>query len=36
MEVDRRKQEANKVEKELIKAREALEGKTRECLAMQE
>ena len=36
MEVERRKQEASKVEKDLIKAREALEAKTRENLVLQE
>jgi len=36
MEAERRRQEANKVEKELIKTREALETKGREIMVMQE
>jgi hypothetical protein len=36
MEAERRKQEAQKVEKELMKVREVAENKAREVLLMQE
>ena len=36
MEAERRKQEAQKVEKELMKVREVAENKAREVLVMQE
>ena len=36
MEIEKRKQEVTQIEKEVIKVRETLESKTRECLSLQE